>query len=98
MGWIQQVLEEHSESESPQRFYYWSAMSAISACVRRNICLERYHYKLYPNIYVFVVARSGLRKGPPIALAQKLMNKVQCTKVIEGRASIQAVIRDLGKA
>src|SRR6266704_1581124 len=66
--------------------------------MKKNVYLDRYYYILYPNIYVFLVARSGLRKGNPVNLAKKLVQEVGVTRVISGRNSIQGVLKDLGKA
>lgn len=98
MNWISKVLDSTAESESPEVFYYWSSLAVISAVLRKNVYLERFYYKLYPNIYVLLVARSGLRKGPPVILAKALLENVNITRVISGRNSIQAAIKDLGKA
>ena len=98
MSWINEVLEATEESESPERYFYWSAVSAISAICRRNIYLDKFFYKLYPNIFVLLIGPSGLRKGVPISMAQKLVEKVGCTRVISGRGSIQGVIKDLARA
>jgi hypothetical protein len=60
--------------------------------------MDRHYYKLYPNIYAVLVGPSGLRKGVPIGLAQDLVERVDNTKVISGKASIEAIVRELGKA
>jgi hypothetical protein len=70
----------------------------MSAIVKKNVYLDRYTYKLYPNIYAFLVAKSGHKKGIPISLAKDLVEMSEDTRVIKGRASIQGIIRDLGKA
>ena len=41
------------------------------------------------------MAQSGARKGAPISLAQSLIQKVNNTKIISGRTSIQAIIDEL---
>jgi len=53
-------------------------------------------YKLYPNIYVLLYGPSGVRKGPAIALAEKIVSRVDNTRVINGRSSIEAIIKELG--
>jgi hypothetical protein len=99
MGFISRILEITKESESPERYYYWSALSSISAVVRKNVYLNRGNlYTLYPNLYVFLIGPSGIRKGPPVALAKKLVNRVQNTRVLSGRGSIQAFIKELATA
>lgn len=97
-NWIQEVVNSYEENEAPERFFYWCALTAISAVVRKNVFLNRFHYKLYPNIFTFIIAGSGMKKGVPITMAKKLVEKVGCTRVILGRNSMPRVISDLGKA
>lgn len=98
MTFIDEVLRYTKDSESPKKYYFWAALSAIAAIVKSNVYLDKYYYKLYPNIYVLLVGRSGLRKGPPINLARSLVQNVNNTKVFAGRVSIQGVISELAKA
>ena len=53
-------------------------------------------YRLYPNIYVMLVGPSGIKKGLPIRVAEKLVSELKTTKVISGRSSVQAIIEHLG--
>jgi len=96
-NWINSVVDAYKDSESPQRFYYWAAITAMAAVMRKNIYLDRFHYKLYPNIYVFLIAKSGMKKGIPISLCKSLVEKSEASKVISGRNSVPRVIYDLGK-
>lgn len=97
MSWIDDILNSTKELESPTSFWYWSSLAAISAIVKDNVFLDRGKaYKLYPNIYVMLLARSGLRKGPPINLAKEIVKKVNNTRIISGRSSIQAILKELG--
>ena len=98
MSWIEQVLSATDESESPLRFYYWGGLTALSAVVRKNVYLDRFYYKLYPNIYTLFVAKSGLRKGSPVTLTRSLIEEVKCTRVVLGRSSMPQIIKDLSKA
>ncbi len=98
MSWIDKLVLMHSELESPKAFWYWSGLAAISAVVKDNIYLDRYAYKLYPNIYVMLHAASGMKKGPPVALAKSLVEATKCTRVISGRSSIQGILKELGTA
>lgn len=98
MSWVKSVISATDESESPERFYYWGALAALSAVARKSVWLDRYYYKLYPNIYVVFVAQSGLRKGSPVTLARSLVEEVQCTRIVMGRNSMPQVLKDLSKA
>lgn len=97
-SWISEVVDEHAENEAPERFFYWAAITAIAATVRKNVWLNRHYYKQYPNIYTFIVAKSGMKKGIPVTLAKSLVTKADATRIISGRNSMQRIIADLGKA
>ncbi len=98
MNWLQQIIKQHEELESPVSFWYWSAIAAISAVVKDQVWLNRQIYNLYPNIYVMLHAESGLKKGPPISMARQLVKPVNNTRIISGRSSIQGILKDLGTA
>src|SRR5271157_20099 len=97
-SWIDQVVQMYQENEAPEKFFYWAAMSAISAVTKKQVFLNRYQYKLYPNIYVLIMGESGIKKGLPIHVAKTVVEKVNNTRVISGRKSIQKAIRDMGMA
>jgi len=98
MSWIQQVLDATEEAESPRAFVYWAALTSIAAVMRKNVWIDKHLYKLYPNIYVLLVAKSGMRKAFPVTLAKKLVRGTKVTRVIAGRNSVQAIIQDLATA
>ena len=97
MSWIRELQESSRELEPPQEFFFWAGASAIAGVVKGNVFLDKFSYYLYPNIYVMLIANSGLRKGVPISYAKRLVNRVGNNRVISGRNSIQAVILNLSK-
>lgn len=98
MNWLEEIVHQHIELESPASFWYWSAIAAISAVVKDQVWLNRQIYNLYPNIYVMLHAESGLKKGPPVSMARQLVKPVNNTRIISGRSSIQGILKDLGTA
>ncbi len=98
MTWLEQIVKQHEELESPSSFWKWSAIAALSAVVKDQIWMDRQIYNLYPNIYVMLHAESGLKKGPPISMAKQLVKPVNNTRIISGRSSIQGILKDLGTA
>lgn len=96
MSWLQEIVAQHDELESPKSFWYWSALAAISAVVKDQVWLNLQIFNIYPNIYVMLHADSGLKKGPPIAMARQLVKPVNNTRIISGRSSIQGILKDLG--
>ncbi len=97
MSFIDLVLSSTQEYEAPRRFYYWSALCSVSAVLKDRVWFDMAKaYKLYPNIYCLLYGPSGVRKGPAIALAEKVVKRVDNTRVINGRSSIEAIIKELG--
>lgn len=96
MNFLEKLLSQHIELESPTNFWLWGALAAISAVVKDNIWIDRQIYSLYPNIYVMFHAESGLKKGPPISMAKQLVRGVGGTRIISGRSSIQGILKELG--
>jgi len=97
-NWIDEVILQHKELESPLTFWYWAALATLSAVMKDNIWLDAQLYKVYPNIYVMLHAMSGLKKGPPISMSYQIVKAVNNTRIIRGRSSIQGVMKKLGQA
>lgn len=97
MDVIKEVLEATQYFEAPQRFYYWSTLAAISAVLKDKVWFNMGdNYNVYPNIYVLLYGPSGVRKGPAINLAEDLVYRVDNTRIIDGRSSIEGIIKELG--
>ncbi len=97
--WMQDFLESTKELESPQSYFYWSILTTISSVIGKKLWVDRGGaYKLYPNIYTFLISKkSGLRKGIPINIAKKLAHEIGRVRVIDGQNSIQGVIKELSQ-
>ena len=98
MNFIQMFLDFSKECESPTSFFQWAAISTLSAVMRDNVYVPYGPTRIYPNLYVILLADSGAaRKGLPLKMAKKFITKIDNTKVIDGRASIQGVIEELAR-
>lgn len=96
MNWITRVLDAAEEAETPTSFLYWSALAAIAATIGNNVYMNRKGiYQLRPNVFVMLMAKSGLGKGFPVNVAKKLVTLAKCTRVISGRNSVQSLVRDM---
>lgn len=95
--WLLDLVNQHKELESPESFWKWAGLAAISAVVKDNVWLDRGAvFNTYPNIYVMLHADSGLKKGPPILMARTLVRQVNNTRIIGGRSSIQGILKEMG--
>lgn len=97
-NFVEHYLEHNSRYESPTSFWLWSAYGAISAVLRDNVYRRMGDNKLFPNMYILNLAESSFhRKGRPVEFAEDLVREVRNTKVISGRASIQAIVQELSR-
>jgi len=96
-SWIKDLVQEHQDVETPTSWIYWSLVSAISAVAANNYTLRTLKGNLlyYPNIYVMLLGESGLGKGFPVHLSKRLVQSADVTRVIAGRSSIQAIVKEL---
>lgn len=98
-NFIEQLIEFTNEAESPEQFWRWSAIATLGSTLRDNIYLECPIGTIYPNLFIILYSDSGIcRKANPCKFASKLIHEVGNTKLLAGRASMQAVVRELGKA
>lgn len=98
-NFIDTFLEVTKIVESPTSYLEWAAYSVIGATLRHNVMFNfpARRTKVTPNIYVLLVGDSGAtRKSTPLKIASFLLRSVGNTKLIEGRASIQGVLKELG--
>lgn len=55
-SFIDEYLRYTSGQESPELFHIWVAMVLIATMLERDVFLDRGYYKIYPNMYVILVA------------------------------------------
>lgn len=95
-SWIYDLLAENESVETPQSWIYWSLMFCISSAAANAYTLRTLKGNLlyYPNLYIILMGESGLGKGYPVNLAKRLLQEAHITRVIAGRSSIQAIVKE----
>lgn len=96
-NWVNSLTEENRLVETPESWIWWSLLCCISASAGNNYFLTTLKGNLIykPNLYVMLLGESGLGKGYPVSIAKRLVQKSNATRVIAGRSSIQAIIKEL---
>lgn len=99
LSWLDDILSEIQDVETPQSWLYWSLLTSISAAVGNNYYLRALKGNIIyrPNLYVILLGESGLGKAYGINLAKQLVTAANSTRVIAGRSSIQAIVSELSK-
>ena len=97
MNIIQELLKQTDEAETPRTWIRFSALMSISAVTSFNVYLDKFYYKLTPNVYALLIGKSGLGKALPVYISKQLVEAVDNTRIIAGRNSIEAVILELSR-
>lgn len=95
-SWIKDLVDENQSVETPESWIFWSLMFCISSAAANAYTLRTLKGNLlyYPNLYIILMGESGLGKGYPVNLAKRLLQSADITRVIAGRSSIQAIIKE----
>lgn len=84
-------------SEAPLEYHFWSALTIVSAALRRHVHIGRGHWKLYPNLYTILVGRPGIGKGSAINPALTILRETQVANILSDRVTIEYVLERLSK-
>lgn len=92
-------MEYTKESESPDNYHIWTALSAVSSVVRRHVFLDQGLYVLFPNLYVALVgppARTA--KSTAIRMGRRLIQLVPHVTIGPDSCSREELIRQLAQS
>lgn len=98
LNFIDHYLLHNKRYESPNSFWLWCAYGAIAAVLRDSCYRRMGDNKLYPNIYILLLAGSSFdRKDRPPKFSESIVRAVANTKILSGYASIEGIIQELGR-
>lgn len=92
--WIDAYMECTDNSEPPTAYRRWVAISAIASCLQRKCYLSWGYLTFYPNMYIVLVGRSGLRKGTAMGPAYSLLRDIGIKMAAEATTR-ESLIREL---
>ena len=74
--WISYYLEYTDDTEPPESYHIWTAISLIAGSLERKVHMRWGHSKIYPNLYIILVGPSGrTRKGVAMDIGQDIFNE-----------------------
>ncbi len=72
--WITAYLAYTYDQESPESFHIWNSLSNIAGALRRQVWFDMGYFKVYPNLYVVLVAPPGrCKKTTSMRLARDIL-------------------------
>ena len=97
-NWIDGYVRYLENTESPELFKKWVAVSTIAAVLRRK-CYSQWmiHQHTYPNMFIVLVGPAAIGKGVSMRPAVDLLNMME-VKVSSQSVTLQALIDSMIKA
>lgn len=71
--WIESFIEYTNEAPSPEIFRRWSGISAVAGALERRCWVQTTASKLYPNLFILLVAPPGVGKDQAIVPMKELI-------------------------
>lgn len=95
-NWLEGYLDYTSGTESAKLFHQWVGLSMISCALRKKIHLSLGRLKIYPNMYVVLVAEPGrARKSQAIDFGLPFIRKIEEITVSADAITREALLQDL---
>ncbi len=98
-NWIQAYLAYTAESESPEEYHKWVAISAIAGAIRRKAFFDMGYFLLYPNMYIVLVGPAGrCKKSTAMRIGRGLLAGVPSLNFTTDSTTRERLIQDLSQA
>lgn len=94
-NWMKLYMRWTENTEPPYLYRFWSGMSVLAATMQRK-CWLKWDRVLYPNLYIVLVGRSGVRKGTAMYPAEDLLRSLEIHLASEA-VTREALIIELRK-
>lgn len=94
--WLNTYLKYVENSEPPELFHKWVAVSTIAAVLQRKVWIE-WDKNLYPNFYIVLVGPPAVRKGTAMGFAQPFLEDLGIPMSAEAETR-EALIKTLDES
>jgi hypothetical protein len=98
-NFIQAYLAFTAESESPEDFHKWCAVSIIGGAMRRRCFTDMGYFLLYPNLFVVLVSPPGrCKKSTAMRIARSLLGEVPDLNFTTDSVTRERMILDMSQS
>ena len=99
-SWLRHYLDFTKGMESPEIFHFWVGISLIATALGRNTYLDRGYFKLYPNMFIVLLAESEeCAKSTAIKIGVNMVLRAEdmegCPMIFAQKATPQALVETL---
>jgi len=95
-NWLDAYAEFTENTESAPLFHRWVSYSMVSAALRKKVWLSLGRIKIFPNLYIVLVAEPGIaRKSQAISFGVDILNEIPAIIVSADSITKEAMLQDL---
>lgn len=95
-NWLEAYMEYTSDQETVDKIHRWVGLQVIAAALERKVWMDRGHYELIPNLYVFIVGKSGLvKKSTSTGIGVKFLRELGSVNIMSDRLTAASFIEQL---
>lgn len=97
-SWIQAYLGYTNESESPEEYHKWVAISTIAGAMRRRSFYDYGYFLAYPNMYIVLVGPAGrCKKSTAMRIGRGMLTEVKDVNFTVDSTTRERLIQDLSQ-
>ncbi|MCI0558266.1 MAG: DUF3987 domain-containing protein, partial [Nitrososphaera sp.] len=97
-NWIQAYLTFTNESESPEEYHKWVAITTIAGAMRRRAFYDMGYFVPYPNMYVVLVGPAGrCKKSTAMRIGRSILSEVPGINFTTDSVTRERLIQDLSQ-
>jgi hypothetical protein len=97
-SWLEAYLKYTEETESPEAFHLWTAISVLAGSVADRIYIDRGFSKLHPHLYIMLCSPTGrCRKTTAAMIGAELLRKLDNVRILQDKMTPEKLIVALSK-
>ncbi len=97
-NWIKTYLTYTAESESPEEYHVWTALSCIAGSIRRKCFFDMKYFLVRPNLYIVLVGPAGrCKKSTSMRIGRAILSHVPGLNFTTDSVTRERLIQDLSQ-
>lgn len=98
-SWLTAYLAYTAESESPEDYHLWTAVSVIAGALKRQVFFDMGYFLLYPNMYIVLVGPAGrCKKSTAMRIGRDVLKGTPGAKFTADSTTREKLIINLTQA
>lgn len=83
------------DTEPPNFFHRWAMIASLGAFLERQFYFIHGHFRINPNLYVLLLAKSGTKKSTAIKIVRKVIRKAGYETIAADKTTKEKFLIDL---